>query len=149
MPRGSAAHNAKMCRAAGAFVRSAGAAGGLAGGLAALGATLVPGFDLVADELGLHDALDDADLVITGEGRLDAQSFDGKVVGGVAALAAERGVPVAVITGVADADVAGRLPTWSLVDLYGDTRALAEPQWCVQAAAGHALAEFVSRPWSS
>src|SRR5690606_26053325 len=45
-----------------------GAAGGLAGGLATLGGRLVPGFDLVADELGLHDALEGADLVITGEG---------------------------------------------------------------------------------
>ncbi|MDQ3738827.1 MAG: glycerate kinase, partial [Actinomycetota bacterium] len=61
----------------------AGAAGGLAGGLAALGATLQPGFDVVSDELDLPDAIEHADLVITGEGRLDATSFDGKVVGGV------------------------------------------------------------------
>ena len=47
-------------------------------------ARLLPGFDLVADELDLHDHVDGADLVITGEGHLDAQSFEGKVVGGVA-----------------------------------------------------------------
>ena len=52
--------------------------------LAALGGQLVPGFDLVADELGLYDAVEGADLVITGEGHLDRQSFEGKVVGGVA-----------------------------------------------------------------
>ena len=63
-----------------------GAAGGLAGGLAALGAELVPGLALVAEEVGLARALDGVALVITGEGKLDATSFDGKVVGGVLAL---------------------------------------------------------------
>ena len=60
-----------------------GAAGGLAGGLATLGADLVPGFDVVADELDLAERIEAADLVVTGEGFLDAQSFEGKVVGGV------------------------------------------------------------------
>jgi glycerate kinase len=67
-----------------------GAAGGLAGGLAALGARLVPGFDLVASEVGFAAALSDGDFVITGEGRLDATSFTGKVVGEVARHAAAR-----------------------------------------------------------
>ncbi|NDE67375.1 MAG: glycerate kinase [Actinobacteria bacterium] len=71
-------------------VPGGGAAGGLAGGLAALGARLVPGFDLVANEVGFPAALADCDLVITGEGRLDATSFTGKVVGEVARYAAER-----------------------------------------------------------
>jgi len=71
----------------------AGAAGGLAGGLAALGATLEPGFDVVAGAAGLDDLLDDADLVVTGEGRVDATSFAGKVVGGVVEWAADAGVP--------------------------------------------------------
>jgi len=105
----------------------AGAAGGLAGGLAALGGRIVGGFDLVADELGLHDTIADADLVITGEGHLDAQSFDGKVVGGVAAIAAEFGVPVVVICGVADDDVADRLPTRQLVEVCGLDDALNRP----------------------
>ena len=60
-----------------------GAAGGLAGGLAAFGAELVSGFDLVADIVGLDGHLADADLVMTGEGYLDRLSFAGKVVGGV------------------------------------------------------------------
>src|SRR5205823_1257039 len=51
-------------------VPGAGAAGGLAGGLAAIGARLMPGFDLVADTVGLADRLDGVDLVITGEGFL-------------------------------------------------------------------------------
>ena len=49
----------------------AGAAGGLAGGLAALGGRLVPGFDLVAELVGLAGRLARADLVVTGEGHLD------------------------------------------------------------------------------
>ena len=77
-----------------------GAAGGLAGGLAAIGAHLEPGFDVVADAAGLEDALDDVELVITGEGKLDATSFDGKTVGGVLDWASDAGVPhLAVIAG--------------------------------------------------
>jgi len=73
-------------------LEGAGAAGGLAGGLAALGATLEPGFDVVAQAAGLEDALEDVDLVVTGEGKLDRTSFEGKVVGGVLEWAAEEGV---------------------------------------------------------
>jgi glycerate kinase len=76
-----------------------GAAGGLAGGLAVLGARLVDGFELVADEVGLFDRIAEADLVVTGEGFLDEQSFDGKVVGGVTELAAAAGIPVLAVVG--------------------------------------------------
>ena len=64
-----------------------GAAGGLAGGLAALGGRLVAGFDLVAEHVELEERVAAADVVVTGEGYLDAQSLDGKVVGGVCELA--------------------------------------------------------------
>jgi glycerate kinase len=77
-----------------------GAAGGLAGGLAAIGAHLEPGFDVVAGAAGLESALDGVELVVTGEGRLDASSFEGKVVGGVIEWATDAGVPhSAVIAG--------------------------------------------------
>ncbi len=77
-----------------------GAAGGLPGGLAAIGATLEPGFDVVAEAVGLEAQLERADLVVTGEGRLDATSFLGKVVGGVLEWAADLDVPRrAVIAG--------------------------------------------------
>ncbi len=72
---------------------------GLAGGLAAIGAALVEGFEVVAEEADLYGRIEGADLVVTGEGFLDAQSFEGKVVGGVAGLAAEAGVPVVAIVG--------------------------------------------------
>ena len=69
----------------------AGAAGGLAGGLAALGGRLVSGFELVAEHVDLEERACAADVVVTGEGHLDAQSLDGKVVGGVCGLAADDG----------------------------------------------------------
>jgi len=78
----------------------AGAAGGLAGGLAAIGAQLVPGFDAVAEAVGLEVLLDDAAFVITGEGKVDASSLAGKVVGGVLDWASDAGVDnVAVVAG--------------------------------------------------
>jgi len=80
----------------------AGAAGGLAGGLAAYGARLVPGAALVADVVGLSDALQGASLVLTGEGRVDATSFAGKVVGHVLEEARALGVPVAIVAGDAE-----------------------------------------------
>ena len=77
-----------------------GAAGGLAGGLAAVGRPArVRASRSWPTRSSLFDRLEGADLVITGEGFLDAESFDGKVVGGVAALAAELGVPVLAVAG--------------------------------------------------
>lgn len=119
-----------------------GAAGGTAGLLAALGGRLVPGFELVADELDLADAIADADLVITGEGHLDAQSFEGKVVGGVAEWCADAGVPVAAVVGIADDAVRERIPTWSLAERFGEERALREPLWCLEQLAGEVLDRF-------
>ncbi len=120
-------------------IPGSGAAGGIAGMLAALGGTLLPGFDLVADELDLHDHVAAADLVITGEGRLDEQSFEGKVVGGVMEVCAEHGVPVAAIVGIADDEVRDRLPIAVLADEFGEERSLREPLWCVERAAAGLL----------
>jgi glycerate kinase len=85
-------------------LEGAGAAGGLAGGLAALGAHVAPGFDVVADAVELEPALEGADLVCTGEGKLDASSLAGKVVGGVLEWAEELGVAAAVIAGQVTVD---------------------------------------------
>jgi glycerate kinase len=126
-------------------VEGAGAAGGLAGGLVALGGELVPGFDLLADELRLAERVAAADLVVTGEGHLDAQSFEGKVVGGMAELAARAGVRVVAITGDADDDVAGRIETISLVDRYGDERAMTATLECIDDAVAAFLAELARR----
>jgi glycerate kinase len=126
-------------------IEGAGAAGGLAGGLAALGGRLVPGFDLVADELDLHDAVAAADLVVTGEGFLDAQSFAGKVVGRVQQMADELGKPVGAVVGDADPAVVGRIPHAVLAQLFGLERALAEPLWCIEHAAGPLVTELAAQ----
>lgn len=100
-----------------------GAAGGLAGGLAAVGAQIVGGFDLVADEVDLDERIEGADLVVTGEGFVDAQSFEGKVVGGVVEMAAALGVPVLVVAGQVFDGIEGHLDAESLVERVGDDRA--------------------------
>ena len=110
-------------------VVGAGAAGGLAGGLAAVGASLVNGFDVVADVVDLADRIEGADLVVTGEGFLDEQSFHGKTVGGVARLAAEAGVPLLVVAGEALEDQP--VPFESLVRRFGRDRALGDPLGCI------------------
>jgi len=77
-----------------------GAAGGFGfGAKAFLGAQLAPGAQGVMQAVGLEQALAGADWVITGEGALDSQSLQGKVVGEVARLAGRRQVKVAVLTG--------------------------------------------------
>ncbi len=80
-------------------VPGAGAAGGLGGGLFVLGARLLPGFELVADLVGLPARLENADLVVTGEGHLDPPSFEGKVPGGVLGLARARPGPAGPVPG--------------------------------------------------
>jgi glycerate 2-kinase len=78
----------------------AGAAGGLGFGLMAFaGATLRPGFDVVAEIIGAESQIKRADVVITGEGRLDAQTLDGKGPAGIAHLARKHGKPVFALVG--------------------------------------------------
>jgi glycerate 2-kinase len=107
-----------------------GAAGGLAGGLAAIGARLLHGFDLVADGFALVTRFfEEADLVVTGEGLVDATSSTGKVVGGVLERAREAGVEALVVAGDVAAD--SPIDALSLVARYGRERALAEPAECL------------------
>lgn len=104
-----------------------GAAGGLAGALATMGARLVDGFDLVADQVRLDEHIEAVDLVVTGEGFVDAQSFEGKVVGGVVDLARASGVAVLVVAG----DVYDRVPVGldvvSLSATFGQERSMLDP----------------------
>jgi glycerate kinase len=94
----------------------AGAAGGLGAALASLGATLVPGSELVAEAIGLGEQVRGAALVVTGEGTVDAASREGKVTGLVASLAAEAGARCVVFGGRVEAD----LPPAETVTLSGD-----------------------------
>jgi glycerate kinase len=94
---------AKLARAAPRDPRGVpmtGAAGGLAGGLwAHLGARLVPGAPYVLDALGFDAAMRAARFVVTGEGRLDAQTLAGKAVGEVATRCRQAGVACHAVVG--------------------------------------------------
>jgi glycerate kinase len=105
----------------------AGAAGGLAGALAAAGGVLRDGFSYVAEASGFERAVSAADLVVTGEGRLDAASFDGKVVGGVVAMARAAGVPVLIVAGSIADEPAEGIEAVSLEQRFGLGAALADP----------------------
>jgi glycerate kinase len=87
-------------------VPGAGAAGGLGFGMLTFcSAQLRPGFEVVAECLGLESKIIGADLVITGEGSLDAQTLEGKAPAGVAALARRHGRRVIAFAGVVCGDV--------------------------------------------
>jgi glycerate kinase len=120
-------------------IEGSGAAGGLAGGLAALGATLVSGFEVVADRIDLAERIESADLVLTGEGYLDEESFNGKAVGGVIGLAKELGVPAVVIAGDADEPVSGSALVETLVGSFGEERAFNETLASVSDVVGRVL----------
>lgn len=122
----------------------AGAAGGLGGGLAVLGARLVPGFAVVAEAVGLEARLEDATLVLTAEGRLDASSWTGKVVGGVVEAASGHGLRVVVLAG--SVDEAGALEAArrgiEVIDLearFGPERSRADAAGCLAETAADIL----------
>ncbi|OTA26937.1 hypothetical protein B9G54_02595 [Alloscardovia macacae] len=84
----------------------AGAAGGLGAGLLAFcSARVLSGIDTVLDLIALDEALDGVDFVITGEGRMDAQSARGKAPVGVASRARARGIPVVAVVGARAEDL--------------------------------------------
>lgn len=125
----------------------AGAAGGLGFALLALGATRVPGLDVVADAVGLDGSLAEVDLVVTGEGRLDGSSSRGKVVGGVAARALGHGVPCVAVAGEVllgrrEAGALGLAETVALVEL-APGRAITQAEGVLSEAAAQ-----LARRWS-
>jgi len=86
-----------------ADIPGAGAAGAMGAGMIAFfNATLQMGIEVVLDAVGFDSLLDDADLVITGEGSFDHQSLGGKAVSGIASRAKKKSVPVIVVTGGAE-----------------------------------------------
>jgi glycerate kinase len=102
----------------------AGAAGGLGFGLLAFtGARLRPGVEVVMEAVGFEGRIREADLVITGEGSLDAQSLHGKVPAGVLRAAQTAGVPAAILCGVASVQPEGAIVR-SLVERVGRAAAL-------------------------
>ena len=92
-----------------ADVPGTGAGGGMgAGCMAFLHAELKPGIECVLDTIGFDAMLEDAELVITGEGRIDSQSVHGKVISGIAKRTRLRGIPlIALVGGIAEGAEAG------------------------------------------
>ncbi len=116
----------------------AGAAGGTGAGLAAfLGAHLRRGAEVVMEAVGLRRRMAEADLVLTGEGRFDATSLRGKVPTGVLAEARLAGVRAAVLCGRADVRPQG-IPVASLVERFGERRALEDPRGALEDLAAEA-----------
>jgi glycerate 2-kinase len=115
----------------------AGAAGGLGAAILALGGRCESGIDLLGRLIGLGEAMDQADLVVTGEGSFDHQSLRGKVVAGVAGAARDRGLPCVVLAGRVsagrrEAAAVGVTEAHSLVDHFGggdsgEVEAMARP----------------------
>lgn len=118
-----------------------GAAGGLGFGLATfLGGELRPGAPTILDALSFDERLARADLVVTGEGSLDAQTSHGKAIGALLERARAKGVPVAAIAGRAEAGVGGVLGLAGLATLVDDStppeRAMAESERLLGERAG-------------
>lgn len=130
----------------------AGAAGGLGAGLAAfLDARLRSGIDIVLDAVRFDQALKGADLVITGEGRIDEQTSRGKTVGGVLRRASGAGVPVVAIGGSVSGDI-GPLLRAGLTDAVGLVsesvtveEAIAEAARLVESAAVQIARRYLSK----
>ena len=126
----------------------AGAAGGLGAALLALGATAESGIAMVQRLVDLPAKVARAQLVVTGEGSLDFSSLAGKVVAGVARIAADEGLPCLVLAGQVtlgrrEAAAAGIEATYAVADRVGLAAALAAPGPELSA-----LAERVAREWS-
>lgn len=118
----------------------AGAAGGTSFGLVAWGAELRSGAEEIASRSGLDAAIGTADLVITGEGRFDAQSAQGKIPAHIAERSAELGIRVALVAGLIEAPTSDFADAVSLTDLAGDgVTARADSERWLEAA-GAALA---------
>jgi glycerate kinase len=133
-----------------ADVPGAGAAGGIGGGLIAfLGAELQRGFDVVADVVRLRERMRGADLILTGEGRLDGQTRYGKTVAGVIGMANEAKVPVIVVPGALGEGWEWVLSSVAAVEPIGGTQAA---PLITMADASTRLAETAERAvraWSS
>ena len=98
--------------------KGSGAAGGMgAGAVAFLGAELKKGIDILLDAADFDKKSTDADLIITGEGRLDSQSVNGKVISGIAKRAAKHGKPVIAICG-SRGEGAEKIMTLGVSELY-------------------------------
>jgi len=129
-------------------VPGAGAAGGLGAALLSLGATVKSGAGLVRELTGLDAALDDADVVVTGEGSFDWQSLRGKLITAVAGGAAERGLPCIAIAGQVSVGrremaAAGVQEAYSVSDHVGSVqKSIADARKSLIATAQHVAVQW-------
>lgn len=131
-----------------AVALGAGAAGGVGFGLIRVGAVRSAGIERVIEILGLKSAIANSDLVITGEGKFDWQSLDGKVVAGVAKTALNLGKATLVMAGQVelgrrDWQTIGVAGAFSMAEFSGLALAMSEP---IETLAG--LSERVARTWN-
>jgi len=109
----------------------AGAAGGLGAGLIAfLDAELKPGIEIMIEIVKLEQAIKDADLVITGEGKIDSQTIYGKAPIGVAKIAKKYNIPVIAMAAIVgdDADIVYKYGINTLIKIVEPPMSLAEPK---------------------
>ena len=131
----------------------AGAAGGMGAGLQALlGANLRTGTDVIFEFLEFEQALAGADLVVTAEGRLDAQTRFGKAPAAVAARAGDAGIPCVVIAGAIEPGLEpgdlGFNAAYTLVDAHtGVEQAMAHADELMQKAAKQLAEDYCSVAW--
>jgi len=127
----------------------AGAAGGVGfGAMAVLAAELQPGIRLVLNLVGFDRHLPDAELVITGEGSLDAQTLSGKTPAGVAAAAKEAGIPVVTVSGRLELS-ADQLHAAGIRQAYALTDIEPDPRRCIAEAGPllESLARLLAKDW--
>jgi glycerate kinase len=130
-------------------VQRTGASGGIPGALFALGAKLTSGLDAVADSVGLVERISHSSLVVTGEGRFDEGSLEGKVVAGLASMMVD-GPTLLVVCGSVDRDAARQFVTTfpnaeviSLVERFGQKRSMDDVLECVEVVTSEVI------DWSS
>ncbi|MDA8277407.1 MAG: glycerate kinase [Actinomycetota bacterium] len=131
-------------------VPGSGAAGGLSGFLYCAGASLVKGFDYVAEVLDLAREAEDCDVIVTGEGLLDEESFHGKVVGEVVRLAKSASKPVFLLCGDSTLPKNHQLVAMSnalvtMSELVGVERAINEPYSSLALATGELFDREISQ----
>ncbi len=93
----------------------------------------------------LDEFIEKTDLVITGEGRIDQTSFEGKVVGGVSAYASAMGKPILAIAGQIEIKAKDRIQSISLTEEFGEHLSMTETTKCVQQAVTKFLEDFNPR----
>ncbi|WP_201731877.1 glycerate kinase [Acidithrix sp. C25] len=118
-----------------------GAAGGLAGMLYCAGGDLELGFDYLSELLGLEELILEADLVLTGEGCLDNESFNGKVVGRIIERCTYLSRRIVVVVGMIASDfdrnhLSEGVELVSLAERYGEDRSIIHTKECLRDAIG-------------